>query len=126
MQVTRVVYGETLRWKDAEFVQATYAMGLSRMRILARHVLPQVYPSIIVSATLGIAFAVLTETAISYLGLGIQPPTASWGNMLQSAQTYVWTAPELAILPGIAISVVVLAYNVLGDALTDVQNRRVR
>ena len=94
MQVTRVVYGETLRWKDAEFVQATYAMGLSRMRILARHVLPQVYPSIIVSATLGIAFAILTETAISYLGLGIQPPTASWGNMLQSAQTYVWTAPE--------------------------------
>lgn len=124
MQVTRVVYGDTLRWKTAEFVEAARAMGISPLRIMTRHILPQIYPAIIVSATLGIAFAILTESAISYLGLGIQPPTPSWGNMLESAQAYVWTAPNLALFPGIAISVAVLAYNTLGDALRDVLDPR--
>jgi peptide/nickel transport system permease protein len=125
MQVTRVVYGDTLRWKKAEFVEAAHAIGMSHTRILRKHIIPQIYPAIIVSATLGIAYAILTETAISYLGLGIQPPLPSWGNMLQSAQAYVWTAPSLAIYPGLVISIVVLAYNILGDSLRDVLDPRI-
>lgn len=126
MQVTRVVYGETLRWKAREFVEAAHALGVPWWRILLRHIIPQTYPVIIVSATLGIAFAILTESAISYLGLGIQPPAASWGNMLKDAQGYVWTDQNLAIIPGVAISLVVLAYNLLGDGLRDVLDPRMR
>ncbi|HWE64671.1 MAG TPA: ABC transporter permease [Chloroflexota bacterium] len=124
MEVTRVVYGETLQWKARDFVEAAHAVGLPGWRILLRHILPQVTPVIIVSATLGVAYAILTESAISYLGLGIQPPTASWGNMLKDAQGYIWTDPSLAILPGIAISLVVLAYNLLGDGLRDLLDPR--
>jgi peptide/nickel transport system permease protein len=88
--------------------------------------LPQTIPSVVVSATLGIGFAVLTEAAVSYLGLGIQPPTPSWGNMLQNAQQYVWTSPALAIFPGAVITLVVLAVNFLGDGLRDAVDPRLR
>jgi peptide/nickel transport system permease protein len=124
MQVARVIYGETLRFKAQDFVLAAEAMGARRLAILARHVLPQTIPSVIVSASLGIGFAILTESAVSYLGLGIQPPTPSWGNMLQNAQQYVWTSPALAVLPGAAITLVVLAYNFLGDGLRDALDPR--
>lgn len=126
MQVARVIYGETLRFKAQDYVLAAEAMGAPRAAILVRHVLPQTIPSVVVSATLGIGFAVLTEAAVSYLGLGIQPPTPSWGNMLQNAQQYVWTSPALAILPGAVITLVVLAYNFLGDGLRDAVDPRVR
>ena len=119
MEIARVIYGETLKWKESEFVEASRSIGAGRFRILARHIVPQIIPSIIVSSTLGIAWAILTESAISYLGLGIEPPTATWGNMLQNAQQYIWTAPILGVLPGIAITLVVLAYNFLGDGLRD-------
>lgn len=125
MQVSRVVYGETLKWKSYEFVEASVATGATPLRTLLRHILPQTLPSVIVSATLGIAWAILTESAISYLGLGIQAPTPSWGNMLQNAQQYVWTAPILAALPGAGITLVVLAYNFLGDGLRDALDPRV-
>lgn len=124
MQVARVIYGETLRFKAQDFVLAAEAMGASRVAILVRHVLPQTIPSVVVSATLGVGFAILTESAVSYLGLGIQPPTPSWGNMLQNAQQYVWTSPSLAILPGAVITLVVLAYNFLGDGLRDALDPR--
>jgi peptide/nickel transport system permease protein len=126
MQVARVMYGETLRFAAQDFVLAAEALGASRIAILARHVLPQTIPSVVVSATLGIGFAILTESAVSYLGLGIQPPTPSWGNMLQNAQQYVWTSPSLAILPGAVITLVVLAYNFLGDGLRDAVDPRLR
>jgi peptide/nickel transport system permease protein len=126
MQVARVIYGETLRFKSRDFVLAAEALGAGRMAILVRHVLPQTIPSVVVSATLGIGFAVLTEAAVSYLGLGIQPPTPSWGNMLQNAQQYVWTSPALAIFPGAVITLVVLAYNFLGDGLRDAVDPRLR
>lgn len=119
MEIARVVYGETLRWKEYEFVEAARASGARATRILIRYILPQIIPSIIVAATLCIAGAILTESAISYLGLGIQPPTPTWGNMLQNAQQYIWTAPILGFLPGAAITVIVLAYNFLGDGLRD-------
>ncbi len=124
MQVARVIYGETLRFKAQDFVLAAEALGARRALILVRHVLPQTIPSVVVSATLGIGFAVLTESAVSYLGLGIQPPTPSWGNMLQNAQQYVWTSPSLAIFPGVVITLVVLAYNFLGDGLRDALDPR--
>jgi peptide/nickel transport system permease protein len=126
MQVARVIYGETLRFKAQDFVLAAEAMGAQRLAILVRHVLPQTIPSVVVSATLGIGFAILTESAVSYLGLGIQPPTPSWGNMLQNAQQYVWTSPALAIFPGVVITLVVLAYNFLGDGLRDAVDPRLR
>lgn len=126
MEVARVLYGETLRWKTREFVEAAAAVGVSRWRILLRHILPHTYPSIVVSATLGVAYAILTESAISYLGLGIQPPTPSWGYMLKDAQSYIWSDPVLALLPGAAICVVVLIYNLLGDSLRDVLDPRIR
>jgi peptide/nickel transport system permease protein len=126
MQVARVIYGETLRFSAQDFVLAAEALGASRIAILVRHVLPQTIPSVVVSATLGIGFAILTESAVSYLGLGIQPPTPSWGNMLQNAQQYVWTSPSLAILPGAVITLVVLAYNFLGDGLRDAVDPRLR
>ncbi len=126
MQVARVIYGETLRFKAQDFVLAAEAMGANRVTILVRHVLPQTIPSVVVSATLGVGFAILTEAAISYLGLGIQPPTPSWGNMLQNAQQYVWTSPSLAIFPGAVITLVVLAVNFLGDGLRDALDPRLR
>jgi peptide/nickel transport system permease protein len=126
MPVARVVYGETLRWKATEFVIAAESLGVRRGAILLRHVLPQTVPSLVVSATLGIGYAILTESAISYLGLGIQSPTPSWGNMLQKAQQYVWTSPALALYPGAAITAVVLAFNFLGDGLRDALDPRIR
>ena len=126
MPVARVIYGETLRYKALDFVLAAEALGARRLTIVVRHVLPQTIPSVIVAATLGVGFAVLTEAAVSYLGLGIQPPTPSWGNMLQNAQQYVWTAPALAIYPGAVITLVVLAYNFLGDGLRDAIDPRLR
>lgn len=119
MEIARVVYGETLKWKESEFVEASNSMGSNSIRTLLKHVVPQIIPSIIIASTLGIAWAILTESAISYLGLGIQPPTATWGNMLQNAQQYIWTAPILGVLPGLSITFVVLAYNFLGDGLRD-------
>ncbi|MBO8142219.1 MAG: ABC transporter permease [Firmicutes bacterium] len=126
MQVARVVYGEVLKWRDSEFVQAARAVGVGGTRILVRHILPQCVPSIIVSATMGVAYAILVETAISYLGLGIQPPMPSWGNMLQNAQQYLWMMPSLAVYPGVATMLTVLAYNFLGDGLRDALDPRSR
>lgn len=126
MPVARVVYGETLRWKTAEFVVAAVSLGVPGPRLLVRHILPQAVPSLVVSATLGVALAILTESALSYLGLGVQPPLPSWGNMLQRAQQYVFTAPALALYPGLAITAVVLAFNFLGDGLRDALDPRRR
>ncbi len=109
-----------------EFVVAATGLGVAGPRLVLRHILPQALPSLVVSATLGVAFAILTESALSYLGLGVQPPLPSWGNMLQRAQLYVFTAPTLAIYPGLAITLVVLAFNFLGDGLRDALDPRRR
>ncbi|MDR7519301.1 MAG: ABC transporter permease [Armatimonadota bacterium] len=126
MPVARVVRGEYLRWRVSEFVDAARAVGGSDLRIMLRHILPQVVPSVIVAATLNVAFAILTESAISYLGLGIRPPLPSWGNMLQNAQIYIWSAPTLALYPGLLILMTVLAYNFLGDGLRDALDPRLK
>jgi peptide/nickel transport system permease protein len=119
MTVARAVRAEVLRTRALEFVLAAQAVGCSRPRILVRHVVPQSLPSITVAATIGVAFAVLLESALSFLGLGVQPPVASWGNMLSGARGYLRTAPGLAVMPGILIFVTVLSYNWFGDGLRD-------
>lgn len=119
MSTARVVRSEVLRAASLEFVTAARALGATAPRVLLRHALPQAVPSTIVAATLGVAQAVLTESALSYLGLGVQPPTPSWGNMLTDAQSYVFSAPLLALWPGLAILCTVLAFNFLGESLRD-------
>lgn len=126
MPVARIVRGEYLRWRVSEFVDAARVIGSNDLRIMLRHILPQVAPSIIVAATLNVAYAILTESAISYLGLGIRPPLPSWGNMLQNAQIYIWSAPNLAIYPGALILLTVLAYNFVGDGLRDALDPRLK
>lgn len=119
MTVARVVRAEVLRTRELEFVLAARALGCSATRILARHIVPQSIPSITVAATLGVAFVVLLESSLSFLGLGVQPPAASWGNMLSGARGYLRTVPGLAVFPGIMIFITVLCYNWFGDGLRD-------
>lgn len=123
-QMARVVHAEFSRFSRHDFVEASHALGGSHLRIMVRHILPQVMPQATVLATLGVGWAILTEAALSYLGLGIQPPLASWGNMLQNAQAYLWLQPTLAIWPGLFIALTVLAFNLLGNALRDVLDPR--
>jgi peptide/nickel transport system permease protein len=124
MVVGRVVRAEVLRILPQEFVAAARALGASDARILLRHVVPQTTASLVVAATLGVAYAILTESALSYLGLGVQPPTPTWGNMLSGAQQYVWSRPSLAVAPGVLIVLCVLGYNIVGDALRDALDPR--
>jgi peptide/nickel transport system permease protein len=119
MVVARVVRGEVLRYKRFDFVLAAEAIGASRPRVLFRHIVPHTVPVIVVAASLGVAGAILLESALSYLGLGIRPPQASWGNMLSNAQAYLWSNPILPLYPGALIFLTVLSYNFLGDALRD-------
>ena len=117
MGISRIVRGEVLRWKAEDFVEAEHALGAKSFWVIFRHILPNAAPSIIVAASLDIAKAILQETSLSYLGLGIQPPTPSLGNMLMNAQTYVWNAPLQAVWPGLMILIIVICFNTLGDGL---------
>ena len=119
MGVARLVRGEFLKYRALEFVSAARALGAGDRRIIFRHILPQTIPAITVASTLGVALAILTESALSYLGLGVQPPTPSWGNMLSASQSYIWNAPQLAVYPGVLILLTVLAFNALGEGLRD-------
>lgn len=119
MPLARVVRAEALRTKQLTFVEAANALGSPIPRLLWRHILPQSIPSIIVSATLGVANAILMESALSYLGLGVQPPAATWGNMLNGAQSYIFSRPSLAIWPGLLVFMTVMACNSLGDGIRD-------
>ena len=126
MEVSRVVRAEILNLKEQDFVAAARALGASRARIMARELLPNAAAPILVAATLKVASAVLMESYISYLGYGVQPPLASWGNMLTNAQGYLDTVPWLAILPGAAITLAVMGFNFMGDGLRDALDPRLR
>jgi peptide/nickel transport system permease protein len=115
----RIVRAETLSLRERDFVASARALGAGDRRLIVRHILINAMPPIIVAATLQVATAILAESALSYLGYGIQPPVASWGNMLQNAQRYLRRAPELAIYPGLLISLTVVSINFVGDALRD-------
>ncbi|MBA3890194.1 MAG: ABC transporter permease [Gemmatimonadaceae bacterium] len=119
MPVARIVRGEVTVNREMQYVESATALGVRPLGILFRHILPQSMPSIIVAATLGVAYAILTESALSYLGLGVRPPTPSWGNMLSDARGYIWQVPMLTVYPGAVIFLAVLAFNAIGDALRD-------
>ncbi|MDD4904388.1 MAG: ABC transporter permease, partial [Candidatus Bipolaricaulis sp.] len=110
--------------KEADYVAAAYAIGRGNLSVAWRHVFPNIVSPLIVQGTVQFAGAILSEAGLSYLGLGTQPPTASWGRMLRDAQTYMAQNPRLAILPGVAIAVAVLGLNLLGDGLRDVLDPR--
>lgn len=122
----RLVRGIVLVLKEQDFVTASHASGASEWRILLRHILPNCLPPILVQVTLAMGTAILIEAGLSYLGLGIQPPTATWGNLLQHAQSYPAQAPWYVITPGLCIFLVVLALNTVGDTLRDTLDPRLR
>ena len=115
----RLVRGQVLRAREFEYVVAARALGASTVRILVRHVLPTALPPVMVQATLGMAGAMLAEAALSFLGLGVQPPTPSWGTMINGGRVHLLDAPHLTIFPGLFLAIVVLGFNFLGDGLRD-------
>jgi peptide/nickel transport system permease protein len=117
MGAARVVRGELRVLREEPFVEAARALGTPRVVIMMRHLLPHLVPPVLVAASVGVPSAILTESALSFLGLGVQPPAASWGNMLSGAQTYLTSYPLLAIFPGLLILVTVLAVNAVGEVL---------
>ncbi len=120
VQTARVIYTETSSIATRDFIAAERTLGASTGRILFRHILPHLLPTIIVWGTLGISTTVLLEATLSFLGVGVQPPTASWGNIIFENQTYFQSAPWLVFIPGAAIILLALAFNLVGDALRDV------
>jgi len=119
MEVARVVEGQIRSLRERDFTLAAESLGASDSRIMFRELLPNAVAPIVVAATLNIAHAILAEAYISFLGFGIQPPTPSWGNMLENAQSYLTNAPWLAIVPGLAITLTVTSFNFIGDGLRD-------
>jgi peptide/nickel transport system permease protein len=119
MPTARVVRASVLSLRERDFISATRSLGASDIRIIFRHVLPNVLGPIVVGATLGVGGAIIVESSLSFLGLGVQPPTPSWGNMLQDSQTNMATKPWLTIFPGLAILLTVLCINFIGDGLQD-------
>lgn len=126
MGVARLVRAETLTLRERDFVAASRLAGASSTHIIAHHILPNALAPVLVSATLGVAGAILTESALSFLGLGVQPPTASWGNMLLEGKQVLEIAPWLSMFPGCAILVTVLGYNLLGESLRDILDPRLK
>lgn len=124
MGIARLVRGEFLSLKEREFTQAAKIMGASNMRIIFRHILPNAMAPVYVAATFGIAGAILTESALSFLGLGVQPPTSSWGNLLSTGKSTIEFAWWITAFPGLAILITVLSYNLLGEGLRDILDPR--
>ena len=126
MGVARLVRAETLSLKERDFVSAARAQGAGTLRIVFRHILPNALAPILVAATLGVAGAILTESALSFLGIGVQPPTPSWGNILTVGKNYIEFAWWLSLFPGLAILVTVLGYNLLGEGIRDAVDPRLK
>lgn len=119
MGIARIVRAETLSLKEREYVLCSQVLGASPIRIILKHIIPNTVFSVIVASTINIANAILMESSLSFLGLGVRQPNASWGSMLQNAQGYISDAPFLAIFPGILILFTVLCFNIIGDILRD-------
>lgn len=125
MGVARLVRAEFLSLREREFVLAIRSLGANDVRIILRHILPNALSPVLVSAALGIAGAILTESALSFLGIGVQPPTPSWGNMLIAGKQTLGTAWWLSVFPGLAILITVLGYNLLGEGVRDALDPRI-
>jgi peptide/nickel transport system permease protein len=119
VQIARVIYTETVALSERDYIEAARAMGAGAGRIVWRHLLPHLVPTVIVYATLGIATTVLLESMLSFLGRGVQPPTPAWGMMIFESQSYFLNAPWLVFIPGAAILILALAFNLVGDGLRD-------
>jgi len=126
MGTTRFVRAEFLALREQDFVAAVRALGVGNLRIIFRHMMPNAVAPVLVSATLGIATAILTEAGLSFLGFGVPPPNATWGNILSDGQNFIFDAPWLTFIPGITILVVVLAFNLFGEGLRDALNPKLR
>ena len=124
MTTARVVRGEVLSIREMEYVQAARSLGATHTRIITRHILPNALGPIVVGVTLAVGNAIIMESSLSFLGLGVQPPTPTWGNMLMDAQSTMSSQPWLSIFPGVAILLVVLAVNFIGDGLQDALDPR--
>ncbi|MFW5655893.1 MAG: ABC transporter permease [Roseicyclus sp.] len=124
--LARIVRGEALRVSQLPYVEAARAAGTRDGAMILRHILPNIMPALIVQATISLAFAVLAEAALSFLGLGTQPPQASWGLMIQASRQFLDIAPWTALVPGAALAITILGLNLLGDVLRDVLDPRVR
>jgi peptide/nickel transport system permease protein len=122
----RLVRGQVLRAREFDYVQAARALGAGAPRVLWRHVVPTAMPAVVVQATLGMAGAIVGEAALSFLGLGVQPPTPSWGTMLNGGRGHLLDAPHLTIFPGLAIALLVLGFNFVGDGLRDLTDPKAR
>lgn len=120
----RLVRGEVLAWREREFVTAAVALGAGPVRVVARHVIPQLLAPLVVQATFGMAGAIVAEASLSFLGLGVQPPTPSWGAMVNEGRSFLLIAPHVALFPGLAMMLTVLGLNLLGDGLRDVLDVR--
>jgi peptide/nickel transport system permease protein len=126
MGTTRFVRAEFLSLREQDFVAAARALGLNNFRIIFRHMIPNAVAPVLVSATIGIASAILTEAGLSFLGFGVPPPHATWGNILSDGKRFIFDAPWLTFVPGIAILIVVLSFNLFGEGLRDVLNPKLR
>jgi peptide/nickel transport system permease protein len=126
MGVARLVRAELLSLREREFVLAARALGASDVRLMVRHLLPNALAPVMVSATLGVAGAILTESALSFLGLGVQPPTPSWGNILMAGKDNIEIAWWLSLFPGLAILMTVMSYNLLGEGIREAIDPRLK
>jgi peptide/nickel transport system permease protein len=126
MGTTRFVRAEFLSLREQDFVAAVKALGASNSRIIFRHMMPNAIAPVLVSATIGIATAILTEAGLSFLGFGVPPPHATWGNILSDGKNFIFDAPWLTFIPGIAILIVVLSFNLFGEGLRDLLNPKLR
>jgi peptide/nickel transport system permease protein len=122
----RLVRGQVLAAREREFVEAARALGASDLRIIARHILPNIIQPVVVQAAIGMAGAILAEATMSFLGLGVPPPTASWGAMLNDGRAHLFDAPHLVLFPALAVMLAVLSFNFIGDALRDYLDPRSR
>jgi peptide/nickel transport system permease protein len=126
MGTTRFVRAEFLSLREQDFVAAAKALGIGNLRIIFRHIMPNAVAPVLVSATIGIATAILTEAGLSFLGFGVPPPHATWGNILSDGKNFIFDAPWLTFIPGIAILIVVLSFNLFGEGLRDILNPKLR
>jgi ABC-type dipeptide/oligopeptide/nickel transport system permease subunit len=122
----RLMYGQVCTLKENDFITASTAMGASHQRIMLRHLLPNAFPPLIVLITLNMGTAILMEATLSFIGIGITPPTAAWGSMVNDGYRYLLANPVLSFAPGVAILLVVIAFNLVGDGLRDALDPRLR
>jgi peptide/nickel transport system permease protein len=122
----RLMYGQVLSVKQNDYVMAEHALGAGNLRIMLRHVLPNCFPPLIVLVTMQMGSAILAEAGLSFIGVGVEPPAAAWGLMVNDGRIYLLTNPVISFAPGIAIMLVVFAFNMVGDGLRDALDQRLR